>query len=140
MPSVLAQGNSTCYEPPAINFHLGETPPREQQGGGERTERAALFSFDAGRADDLRPFLGIVDDELAEISGRARKYLRAQIVEPGLVFGIGQPGIDRTVELVDDVRRRAPRRADALPADALVAGPELADGRKVRQQLRPGRA
>jgi TRAP-type C4-dicarboxylate transport system permease small subunit len=45
MPSVLAQGNSTCYEPPAINFHLGETPPREPQGGGEHTERAALFCF-----------------------------------------------------------------------------------------------
>src|SRR4029450_14081415 len=43
MPSVLAQGNSTCYEPPAINFHLGETPPREPQGGGERTECAALL-------------------------------------------------------------------------------------------------
>jgi hypothetical protein len=43
MPSVLAQGNSTCYEPPAINFHLGETPPREPQGGGEHTERAALL-------------------------------------------------------------------------------------------------
>src|SRR4029450_7157387 len=43
MPSVLAQGNSTCYEPPAINFHLGETPPREPQGGGEHTARAALF-------------------------------------------------------------------------------------------------
>jgi hypothetical protein len=29
------------YEPPAINFHLGETPPREPQGGGEFTEFAA---------------------------------------------------------------------------------------------------
>jgi hypothetical protein len=25
------------YEPPAINLHLGESPPREPQGGGERT-------------------------------------------------------------------------------------------------------
>jgi hypothetical protein len=25
------------YEPPAINFHLGETPPQEPQGGGEQT-------------------------------------------------------------------------------------------------------
>ena len=31
------------HEPPAINFHLQETPPREPQGGGERTECAALF-------------------------------------------------------------------------------------------------
>src|SRR5262245_23543509 len=47
--------------------------------------RTELLSFDAGRADDLRPFLRIVDNELAEIGGRARKDLRAQIVEPGLV-------------------------------------------------------
>src|SRR5882724_8315383 len=99
-----------------------------------------LFGLDAGRADDLCPFLGIVDDELAEISGRAGKRLRAQIVEPGLVFGFGQPGVDRTVELVDDVCRGALWRADSLPADALVTGQEVADGRKVRQQLRPRRA
>src|SRR5262245_210898 len=71
--------------------------------------RTELFSFDAGRADDLRPFFGVVDNEFAEIGGRAREVLRAQIGEPGLVFGIGQPGIDRSVELVDDVRRSAPR-------------------------------
>src|SRR5262245_4074152 len=28
-PSAFAQEESTCYEPSAINFHLGETPPRE---------------------------------------------------------------------------------------------------------------
>jgi hypothetical protein len=37
----------------------------------------------------------MVDDELAEIGGRACKCLRAQIVEPGLEFGIGKPGITR---------------------------------------------
>src|SRR5262245_28000321 len=31
--------------------------------------RTELFRFDAGRADDLRPFLGVVDDESAEIGG-----------------------------------------------------------------------
>jgi hypothetical protein len=29
------------YEPSGINFHLGETPPREPQGGGEHTECVA---------------------------------------------------------------------------------------------------
>src|SRR4030088_1571479 len=29
------------YEPSAINFHLGETPPREPQGGGEHGVRVA---------------------------------------------------------------------------------------------------
>src|SRR6185295_19632500 len=102
------------------------------------TERLGnpLFRLDAGRADHRRPFLGIVDDEPAEIGGRSCKYLRAQIGEAGLVFRLGQPGIDRTIELVDDVRRRVLRGADALPADTLVAGHELPDWRKVRQQLR----
>ena len=31
------------YEPPAINFHLRETLPREPQGGGEYTECAATI-------------------------------------------------------------------------------------------------
>jgi hypothetical protein len=29
MPSAFAQEESTCYELSAMNFHLGETPPRE---------------------------------------------------------------------------------------------------------------
>jgi hypothetical protein len=35
------------YEPPAINFHLGETPPREPQGGGEPTKIAAPLSINS---------------------------------------------------------------------------------------------
>jgi hypothetical protein len=42
MPSTWTQDKSMRYEPPAINFHLGETPPREPQGGGEHTVFAAL--------------------------------------------------------------------------------------------------
>src|SRR4029077_17491317 len=48
-PSALTQEKSMRYEPPAINFHLGETPPREPQGGGEHTERAV------GAGSKLRP-------------------------------------------------------------------------------------
>src|SRR5215470_6160384 len=98
-----------------------------------RLRNSGLFSLDAGRTDYLCPFLGVLDDKLAEISGRACKCLRAQIIEPRLEFGIGKPGIDRTVELVDDFRRRAPWRADPLPADPLVAGYEFPYGRKVRK-------
>jgi hypothetical protein len=36
-----AQGKSMRYELRAINFHLGRTPPREPQGGMERTGCAA---------------------------------------------------------------------------------------------------
>ena len=39
-----AQGKSMRYEPPATNFHLGKTPPREPQGGMERTGYAAVVS------------------------------------------------------------------------------------------------
>ena len=102
--------------------------------------KKTLFSLDSCRADHLCPFLSIVDDEPTEVSGRACKYLGAQISEAGVELGISQPGTDRTVELVDDVCGRVLRRADSLLADALVAGHELADRRKVRQQLRPGRA
>jgi hypothetical protein len=40
MPSALAQEKSACYELSAINFHLGETPPRELWER-EQTESAA---------------------------------------------------------------------------------------------------
>ena len=40
------------YEPPAINFHLRETPPREPQGGGEPTECAASV---LRRAEHAKP-------------------------------------------------------------------------------------
>src|SRR6266516_4842196 len=43
MPSAFAQEESTCYEPSAINFHLGETPPRELWER-EQTESAARVS------------------------------------------------------------------------------------------------
>jgi hypothetical protein len=44
-----------CYEPPAINFHLGETPPREPQGGGSPV-RQMVFSRASlvERKDSLR--------------------------------------------------------------------------------------
>src|SRR3982074_91956 len=41
IPSASTQAKSMRYEPPAINFHLQETPAREPQGGGEHTECAA---------------------------------------------------------------------------------------------------
>src|SRR5262245_22435330 len=66
--------------------------------------RTELFSLDAGRADNLCPLLGIVDDEVAEIRGRAREDLRAATGEPGFVCRSGQPGVDRSVELADEPR------------------------------------
>ena len=42
--------------------------------GGRRSLR-----LDVGRSDHLAPLLGFVGDELAEVSGRARKHRVAQI-------------------------------------------------------------
>ena len=39
------------YEPSGINFHLGETPPREPQGGREQTESTAATSLEP---DEMR--------------------------------------------------------------------------------------
>ena len=41
------------YEPPAINFHLGETPPREPKGRGRPRERGRVRGF--GPVDKSRP-------------------------------------------------------------------------------------
>jgi hypothetical protein len=74
-------------------------------------QRTECRAFTPAARIIFRPFLGIVDDELAEIGWRACKCLRAQIVEPRLEFGIGKSGIDGAIELVDDFRRRAPLKA-----------------------------
>ena len=50
------QAESTRYEPPAINFHLGETPPREPQGGGEHTEWAARSSINNNSVGERNPY------------------------------------------------------------------------------------
>src|SRR5258708_36100178 len=49
------QAESMRYEPPAINFHLGQSPPREPQGGGEPTETAARVSINHARSPCSAP-------------------------------------------------------------------------------------
>jgi hypothetical protein len=61
------------YEPPAINFHLQEPPPREPQGGGEQTEfaaRADSFQLDTTMKNCQvlqRPLMRIVYPLLNEV-------------------------------------------------------------------------
>ena len=50
------QAELTRYEPPAINFHLGETPPREPQGGGEHTGGAARSSINNNSVGERNPY------------------------------------------------------------------------------------
>jgi hypothetical protein len=70
---------------------------------------------DVGRPDHVAPFLCFIGDELAELGGRARKHGAAQFGEARFQLGIGEGGVDFPVELVDDLSRRIPRRANAIP-------------------------
>ena len=62
--------------------------------------------LDVGRPDHLGPLLGFVDDELAEVGGRAREHRTTRVGKPRLHLGIGEAGIDLLVELVDDLGGR----------------------------------
>src|SRR5262245_62052175 len=89
--------------------------------------RLALLRLYVGRPDYLRPLLGFVSDEFAEIGGRAHKYCAAQVGEPRLEFGIGKARVDFLVEPVDDFSRRVLRCTDALPSAHFIAGHKFVD-------------
>src|SRR5262249_37711400 len=95
-----------------------------------------LFRLDVGRADDFAPLFGFVGDELAELAGREREHVATEIGKPRLQLGVGQGRIDFLIELVDDLRRRVPGRADAEPTARLVARHKITYGREVSQRLR----
>ena len=79
-----------------------------------RAEWASL-RLDVGRTDHLAPLLGIVDDELAEVGGRARKRLHAQFDEPRFERRISEGGVNLRVEDCDDLLRRVSRGANSIP-------------------------
>src|SRR5262249_1897688 len=87
--------------------------------------------FRARKLDHLGPLLCICGDECAELGGRAFKHRVAEEGDARLHLGIGEAGIDRLVELVDDLGGCIPGRADPLPASSLVARHEVAYGRDV---------
>ena len=70
-------------------------------------DRTGLIRFDIGRPDHLGPFFGFLNDELAEIVGRARHLDAAQIGDPRFHFRIGQGRVDLLVEDLDDIGGRA---------------------------------
>src|SRR5580704_6604875 len=86
--------------------------------------------------DHLAPAFGLGDDDFAVFRRRQRRRHAAELGELRLDLGIAQAGIDGGVELVDDLRRRRFRRADAVPQIGFVAGYKFADRRNVRQNLR----
>jgi hypothetical protein len=52
------------------------------------------LGLDVSRADYLRPFLGFIADELAEIGWRAREHHATNVGEPRLHSGIAKGSID----------------------------------------------
>src|SRR5258707_2487279 len=114
------QAKSTRYEPPAINFHLSETPPREPQGGGERTEYAAplrlkhkearsLIPDDAGRLDQRHPLVDLGSHQVSQrlrLALGVRRQIRAQLRQP-LGNGLVPHGlVERRIDALDDRLRR----------------------------------
>src|SRR5215468_11576057 len=95
--------------------------------------RLALFRLYVGRPDHLRPLLGFVSDEFAEVGGRHRHWHAAQLGEPRLEFGICKARVDLSVEPIDDVNRRALGHANAMKCDRLITRYEFAHSRNLRQ-------
>src|SRR5215831_15994791 len=71
--------------------------------------------LDVEGPDDVAPLLGFFGDELSKVSGRTREHRAAQVSETGLYLGVVESHVDLLVELVDDLGRRGPRCADAVP-------------------------
>src|SRR5262249_5307827 len=99
-------------------------------------DRIAWLNLDVGRADYLGPFLRFLGNEFAETRWRERKLSTTFVVKPDLYFGIGECGVDFTVELADNFGRRVVRGSDAEPSTRLVARYEVSYGRDVGQHLR----
>src|SRR5262245_10514800 len=93
----------------------------------------SLFGPDACELHDLAPLLGFGRDQFREVGRRAPKRSDAHIGEPPLELGIGESGIDLRVEIVDDLGRRIPRRAQTPYGARFVSRNELAYTRQVRQ-------
>src|SRR6266550_9494859 len=76
---------------------------------------AVSLRLDVGIPDHVAPLLGVVDNELAKLGGREREHVATQISKPRLDLRISKASVDLLVELVDDLGRRGPRCADAVP-------------------------
>jgi hypothetical protein len=90
--------------------------------------------IEVGKFDQLGPLFGIRGDELGELRGRIRRHhQRAEIQQAPLDRRIGDRGVDRRVERVDNCRGRTFRRAKTDPAERLIAGQKFRHRRHVWQ-------
>src|SRR5262249_62039374 len=91
-------------------------------------ERTGLLGLDAREFDHLGPLLSFVGDELAEVFGGAPERCGAQFGKPRLHLGIGEAGVDLSIELVDNCGGGGSPRADAPSKARLVARGGMASG------------
>ena len=83
----------------SVDDTLRTSPVRRSIAGGG----SLLLHFDVGSQDHLRPLLGLLGDELAEVGGRAWKHRCAHVGEPRLDLRVGESRVDLLVEFVDDL-------------------------------------
>src|SRR6516225_3268554 len=95
----------------------------------------ASVRLDACEPHHLGPLLGFLGDQLAEVSGRTRKYRAAEVSEPRFHVGIGEAGVDLLVYFLDYLGRRGLRGTEPKPLAHLVARHEFGHGRNIRQHI-----
>src|SRR6516164_3101820 len=98
------------------------------------------LGLDVARADHLSPFFCLVSDELAELGRCHRHRHTTEIIKSGFELRIGESCVYFHVQLVNDVSRRVPGRADTKPHTRLIPRHELAHGWKVGQGFPARRA
>src|SRR5262249_62087718 len=99
-----------------------------------------LFRLDVRKLDDLAPFLGLVCDKLAKLSGRTTEGHAPKFGKLRPNLGIGKRLIDLLVESFDDFGWSAFGRANTKPRTRREARYEVTHCRKVRQCLHARRS
>src|SRR6516162_10988582 len=97
---------------------MSPTAPRRppfRSASSRAPYKLALIRLGAGNLDHLRPFGGLLHDELAEFSRRAGNHRGAELGEPRLHLGIGDDRVGLPVEALDHVGGCGARRAEAVP-------------------------
>ena len=75
--------------------------------------------LDVGELNDLGPLFGFIGDELAEFAGCHEHWRGTEVCKARFYVGVGQPGVDLLIELINDVRGRAFWRP--MPCDAFAS-------------------
>src|SRR5262249_58131996 len=113
--------------------------PRQRLSSTDVTECLAAVWLSVGlRARelyDLPPLLGFFRDALSIFGRREGEHRAPKVGEARLHLGVGESGVDFSVEFVNDFGRRVPRRADAAPGTGLKTRHKLTHCRDVGEFL-----